>query len=447
MLTKKYTVAFILFVILISLLDSCSPTKVVLNKEEDKDEDLELPEYITELPDYLFKIRKPIELYIYKMKIDTFPAKISRLKNLRSLFLRDSEISYLPESFGQLKKMKSLIFLDSDLKKMPQSFNKLKGLEQLGLCVFCLDSLSSATICELKNLKELYLEAIETLPTCLLELPKLKKIGVRGFNVAITTSQSILWQLTNLEDLSIHHETNLEQIPEELGQLQKLKRLNLMGNNLKKLPKSLWTLTNLEILYLQDNRFDSSVTVALENINKLKNLKDFRIGAFDKSNSIVSLPESIGELVDLEILELTGAELTSLPQSISSLKKLKRLYLGYNELTILPDLSSLKKLEELSLYDNEMTVIPDLSNLTKLEYLSISNNPIDSIPGLEHLKKLKSLNIAWTKIDTIPRSTLKKLKSLEKLSIDTHQKYDFKKEYNWEELLPNCEIRVVSEKY
>ncbi|MCP4439540.1 MAG: hypothetical protein GY810_11410 [Aureispira sp.] len=435
---------YCLYIIVICLLVSCKTTEIVLNKYEDEIED-EKP--ILELPAYLFKLRKPLKLHIYNMGLDTLPENISQVKNLQGLELTGGRVSYLSESFGQLKKMKSLGLSDSRIKKLPKSFNQLKNLEELSLRGSSLDSLSFATICKLKKLKGLYLEYLEKLPTCIIELPKLKRLAVKGFDLAITSSKSVLWELINLESLSIYSERDLEQLPEELGQLQNLKRLNLMNNSLKELPKSLWTLTNLEFLYLENNEFDNSITVALKNINKLKKLKDFRIGDFRPSIPVRKLPESIGELVNLEKLELNRTQLTNLPQSISDLKKLKQLFLSYNRLTTLPDLSSLKNLEKLSVYGNKLTKLPDLSSLVQLEYLSISHNPIDTILGLEYLEDLKVLSINHTKIDTLPRTTLKKLQNLEKLYIDTHQKHDFKKEYNWKELLPNCEIRVVSRKY
>src|SRR4051794_31301868 len=50
-----------------------------------------------------------------------------------------------------------------------------------------------------------------------------------------------------------------------------------------------------------------------------------------------ALPDSLGQLVDLESLDLSGNALTTLPDWIARLSRLKRLMLVGNALTTLPD--------------------------------------------------------------------------------------------------------------
>lgn len=57
----------------------------------------------------------------------------------------------------------------------------------------------------------------------------------------------------------------------------------------------------------------------------------------------MSVPETIGDLKNLELLDLSNNELESIPKSIVNLKKLRVISLHGNPLKILPELLSLIK--------------------------------------------------------------------------------------------------------
>nr|MDO8083447.1 leucine-rich repeat domain-containing protein [Candidatus Sigynarchaeum springense] len=75
---------------------------------------------------------------------------------------------------------------------------------------------------------------------------------------------------------------------------------------------------------------------------------------------LTSLPESIGNLVNLEKLYLSGNQLSSLPESIGQLKSLTWLSLSNNQLSSLPG---------------------TIGNLESLTVLDLSSNKISSLPG------------------------------------------------------------------
>ena len=52
---------------------------------------------------------------------------------------------------------------------------------------------------------------------------------------------------------------------------------------------------------------------------------------------ITKLPESIGQLVNLQILLLDNNQITMLPESIGQLSNLQELWLGDNQITVLPE--------------------------------------------------------------------------------------------------------------
>jgi hypothetical protein len=83
---------------------------------------------------------------------------------------------------------------------------------------------------------------------------------------------------------------------------------------------------------------------------------------------LAAVPSAIGQLTNLQVLELTGNRLTSLPPEIGQLTNLANLSLERNQLTSLPpEIGQLTKLERLSLYNNQLRYLPtEMSNLTNL---------------------------------------------------------------------------------
>ena len=75
---------------------------------------------------------------------------------------------------------------------------------------------------------------------------------------------------------------------------------------------------------------------------------------------LTELPDSLGQLTQLQRLILRGNRLTALPDSLGQLTQLWHLFLSDNQLTALPDsLGQLTQLRSLDLSNNRLTVLPD----------------------------------------------------------------------------------------
>ena len=116
----------------------------------------------------------------------------------------------------------------------------------------------------------------------------------------------------------------------------------------------------------------------------------------EKALKLIELPESLGQLTQLQSLNLSWNQLTALPEWLGQLTQLKSLDLHHNQLTVLPEsLGQLTQLQSLKLYRNQLTTLPEsLGQLTKLPSLDISDNQLTALPeSLSQLTKLRSLNL------------------------------------------------------
>ena len=76
-------------------------------------------------------------------------------------------------------------------------------------------------------------------------------------------------------------------------------------------------------------------------------------------DSLISIPTEIGQLTNLEDLNVGENQLTSIPKEIGQLTNLTRLHLGDNQLSTLPpELGFLTKLNSLFVNQNNITTIP-----------------------------------------------------------------------------------------
>ncbi len=147
----------------------------------------------------------------------------------------------------------------------------------------------------------------------------------------------VVWsKFINLEFLSLKND-HLKEIPIEIGFLKKLKVLDLSGNDFKTLPKSFSGLTNLEELFLNDEKNMN----LYENIEIISLLPHLRVLHLENDN-LSNLPKNIFKLTNLETLFLNHNNFKQIPKHIKGLDHLK--YLDLNDNKIIPELQDLKNL-------------------------------------------------------------------------------------------------------
>ena len=131
-----------------------------------------------------------------------------------------------------------------------------------------------------------------------------------------------------------------------------LNKLDLGGFSLTEIPKEVFELQSLKILWLNDN----NITEIPSDISKLENLNQIRL----YNNQLTELPAEIGRLQKLGVLWAQNNELTYLPDEIGDCSMLAVLSVEKNQLTKLPiSLGQCTMLRELMLDHNELEVPPD----------------------------------------------------------------------------------------
>eukprot|EP01048_Picozoa_sp_COSAG05_P017694 COSAG05_NODE_2459_length_3037_cov_3.928523_2_plen_453_part_00 len=126
-------------------------------------------------------------------------------------------------------------------------------------------------------------------------------------------------------------------------------------------------------------------------------------------SKLMALPESLGELRQLQKLYLDGNQLTELPDSLAQLTQLVSLSLSNNKLTTLPwGIGNLTKLQGLYLKNNNLTTLPEsVGELTQLVTLYCSNNKLRALPeGLGQLTQLHGLYVAMNRLEALPTSLM-----------------------------------------
>mmetsp|Transcript_4446 Transcript_4446/g.8237 ORF Transcript_4446/g.8237 Transcript_4446/m.8237 type:complete len:493 (-) Transcript_4446:2484-3962(-) len=173
---------------------------------------------------------------------------------------------------------------------------------------------------------------------------------------------------------------------EILGQLTRLKKLDLNNNGMASLPSSLEALApTLEILFLSENNFNEIPKV----IGKLHRL---RMLSF-RGNRLTELSSSNLPCSSLIWLILTNNQISKIDANVRELRHVRKLMLSHNNLTSIPkEMGECKDLELIRLANNDINApIPkEFLTLPKLAWISLGGNPIATAPKAQGKEVLKS---------------------------------------------------------
>ncbi|KAG6738698.1 hypothetical protein POTOM_058320 [Populus tomentosa] len=247
-------------------------------------------------------------------------------KNIRYLYLNGTAIEELPSSIGDLRE---LVYLDlagcNRLKNLPSAVSKLVCLEKLDLS-------GCSSIAEFpkvsNNIKELYLDetAIREIPSsieCLCELHELHLRNCKQFEIL----PSNICKLRKLQRLNLSGCLQFRDFPEVLEPMYCLRYLYLEQTRITKLPSPIGNLKGLACLEVGNCKDLTGINclVVLQLPESRVDLVCLRKLNLDGCH-IWKVPDSLGLLSSLEVLDLSGNNFQTIPISINKLFELQ--YLG-----------------------------------------------------------------------------------------------------------------------
>ncbi|XP_048134778.1 disease resistance protein RUN1-like [Rhodamnia argentea] len=196
----------------------------------------------------------------------------------------------------------------------------------------------------------------------------------------------------DLERLNLEGCSLLPGVGISFRNLGKLVSLNVKSCSfVEKLPEDIGSLVALEELYI-DGTSIKAIEFPEGSCGKLKILSACNCKS-------LSLSGSIGNLESLSDLALDGTELSELPNEIVLLKNLEKLYLrNCRKLEKLPE--AIGRLERLQVMDLSDTVVdeipPSVKDLRKLKVLKMPRTFIKTFPeGIRNLERLKEIDFTF----------------------------------------------------
>jgi internalin A len=203
-------------------------------------------------------------------------------------------------------------------------------------------------------------------------------------------------------DKTTVHQLDFDHFSPDLGELGKIISLRGLAiastYRISHIPEELGYLKNLEILQIENN----DLSAIPQSIFKLENLIEINVSR----NKINQLPFSrlSWNLTRLKVFNASSNQLSYLPK-LDGLKFLEKLYLSQNNFSEFPfEIFTLANLKLLDLYQNAIKILPpEIVFLENLEQLFLSRNKISQLPSeLGFLKKLREFKAADNLIELIP---------------------------------------------
>jgi Leucine-rich repeat (LRR) protein len=193
--------------------------------------------------------------------------------------------------------------------------------------------------------------------------------SLRDFNISDNQFEDALPEavlgFTNLSGLIINN-NKFTSIPENIGQLSQLQKIEAANNMITSIPGSVADLSALFRLDLNNNNLTS-----LPDFGEMPALWDLQLS----NNQIEKLPESFGSLIKLSSLYVGNNNISVLPSSFEKLSRLRVLVLSGNNMISVPvNFCFLSSLEELYLMDNEINGPMPPLNFLGIREINITKN-------------------------------------------------------------------------
>ncbi|PUZ68634.1 hypothetical protein GQ55_2G044100 [Panicum hallii var. hallii] len=369
------------------------------------------------VPEYFSKLSSSTVLDISSNKFEGhFPTKIFQLKSLRKLDLSDNPmLSVRLTHFPAGNNLETLNLIGTNFSyDMPSSFAKLEHLKKLWLNTMDIDDKLPALISKLPLLDDLQLMGPDTKNLILSWISNITQLTHLRFDGYDFSKSIPTWigKLTRLESLIIVDCSFSMPIPYQIGNLTKLVELKFWNCDFseQRMPSSIGNLTKLVLLSICDCNFSGPIPSTIGNLIQLEKLVVW------SSHIGGKIPKSLFALPALQVLFLLDNQLIGsledIPAPLSS--PLREIVLRSNQLTgpIPKSFFQLTNLQSLDLDSNKLTGTIELGSIWRLRnltHLSLGNNMIaltekDGDTIFSHILKIQHLNLASCNLTKFPTS-------------------------------------------
>ncbi|XP_050673868.1 leucine-rich repeat-containing protein 40-like isoform X2 [Leptidea sinapis] len=373
---------------------------------------------LTELPIEFYKLTELRWLSISHNKLKKVAPDIGDLVMLTFLDLSYNKLENLPPGMGYLVRLIELNLSNNELGELPPDIVNLRDLKKFNI--------SNNNLTMLPPLGELRkMEVLDANHNNIEELPDfygctaLKEIYLAN-NYIKKITEEFCDQMQHLNVLNIR-DNKLEELPENVALLQKLKRLDLTNNSLNKLPRNLGLLSQLQSISMEGNKlsFVRQDVIRGGTDRMMKYLRDrMTEEVVCETRYAADWPDKY-TMKKSQSLMLPSRDLSSVPDDVfrtASDAEVHIIDISKNKLTAVPTgiCHVRETLSQLLLSSNSIeSVPPEISCCTNLQYLDLGKNLITDLPmQLGDLKKLRELVISNNKLTKIPRCVYE-LESLE----------------------------------
>lgn len=251
-------------------------------------------------------------------------------------------------------------------------------------------------------------------------------------NLSLDLPKDFIQSCINLRDIKfISNEAS--RLPQSLGRASRLTILDVSNNRLEQLEHAeLDRLTGLISLKIANNKLTHlppyiAIFRQLRTLNVSSNfLESFPeflcelpgLVDLDMSfNAVSRLPDSIGQLGNLERLVITNNRLTgTLPDTFSQLSNLKEVDIRYNSLSSIDVIATLPRVEQISADHNAVSVFE--GSFERIRILRLNSNPVTKFEILNAVPTLTTLILSNAKLAHIPDGSFDKMPNLVKLVLD-----------------------------
>ncbi|KAA8535694.1 hypothetical protein F0562_030697 [Nyssa sinensis] len=325
-------------------------------------------------------------------KLGKFPEICGNMEHLSELYLDGTAIKGLPSSIEHLTNL-SLIDLRNceNLRTLSSGICMLKHIRTLPVSGCSrLDKLPE-NLGEMEGLGELFADgtAMKELPSSIEQLTSLVLINLRNCK-SLTSLPETIYQLKCLKTLILSGCSKLDKLPENFGDMECLEELHVDGTAIMRPPSSIGRLKNLKVLsfckfegethqsksslflsWILPIKYHDFIRLVLPSLSGLSLSTKLKLSGCNMFEA--ALPNDLGNLSSLEVLNLSGRNFVNLPESINQLSRLEILKLvGCKNLEALPKLPS----NIAKLYADEcqsLKTLTDLSMNNKLFMVSLIN--------------------------------------------------------------------------